>query len=101
MSVESQMPELDWAGFFAPPPPPYKTGSQNNTPYKLGLIFCYFLINLSEESTTNVSGSSYQAELTRDPDIGRVKSDKEDSEYESDSERNEFSNSDVLTCTCR
>ena len=34
MTVESQMPELDRGGFFAPPP--YKTGSQN-TPYKLGL----------------------------------------------------------------
>ena len=34
MSVESQMPELDWGGgFFASP----HIGSQN-TPYKLGLI---------------------------------------------------------------
>ena len=34
MTVESQMPELDWHAFL---PPPYKLGSQS-TPYKLGLI---------------------------------------------------------------
>ena len=34
MTVGSQMPELDWGGFFAPPP--YKIVCQN-TPYKLGL----------------------------------------------------------------
>ena len=36
MTIGSQMPELDREGFFAPPPPPYKIGSQN-TLYKLGL----------------------------------------------------------------
>ena len=34
MTVGSQMPELDFGGFFALPP--YKIGCQN-TPYKLGL----------------------------------------------------------------
>ena len=34
MTVESQMPELDW-GLKAPPPPLCKLGTQN-TPHKLG-----------------------------------------------------------------
>ena len=35
MTVGSQTPELDWGGFFAPHP--YKLGSKDNTPDKLGL----------------------------------------------------------------
>ena len=43
MTIESQMPELEW-GAFLPPPPPYKIGCQN-TRYKLGLIPVHFKKN--------------------------------------------------------